>query len=57
MVENKVIHFSIIYITKLQSFIGLYKFHAKSDFHELIQKLHEFHVMVNTNDIFMYSIS
>jgi hypothetical protein len=57
MVKNKVIHFSIIYIKNLQSFIGLYKFCAKSDFHEFIQKLHEFHVMVNTNDIFTYSIS
>jgi hypothetical protein len=38
MVKNKVIHFSIIYITNLQNFIGLYKFCAKFDFHEFIQK-------------------
>jgi hypothetical protein len=42
--------------TNLSSFIGLYKFYAKFDFHGSVQKLHEFHVMVNMNDIRTYSI-
>jgi len=45
-----------VYITNLQGFIGLYKFRAKSHFHKFVQKLHEFHVMVNMNDIYTYFI-
>jgi len=44
-------------ITNLQGFIGPYKFYAKFDFHKFVQKSHEFCVMVNVNDICMYSIS
>ncbi len=44
-------------ITNLLGFIGLYKFHAKSGFHRFVQKSHGFHVMVNMNDICIYSIS
>jgi hypothetical protein len=36
--------------------IGSYKFHAKSSFYRFVQKLHEFQVMVNMNDIYTYSI-
>jgi hypothetical protein len=43
-------------ITNLLDFIGSYKFYAKFDFHGFIQKLREFHVMVNMNDVCMYSI-
>ncbi len=38
-------------ITKLPSFIGSYKFHTKFNFHRFAQKLHEFHIMINMNDI------
>jgi len=44
-------------ITNLLGFISLYKFCAKFIFHMFIQKLHEFYVIVNMNDICMYSIS
>ncbi len=44
-------------ITNLPGFIGLYKFHAQSNFHRFTQKLQKFHVMVNMNDICRYSIS
>jgi hypothetical protein len=43
-------------ITNLLDFIGSYKFYAKSGFRRFIQKLHEFHVMVNMNDVCMYLI-
>ncbi len=43
-------------ITNLLDFIGSYKFYAKSGFRRFVQKLHEFHVMVNMNDVCMYSI-
>jgi len=43
-------------ITNSPIFIGSCKFCVKSDFHKYIQKLHEFHVMVNMNNIYMYSI-
>jgi hypothetical protein len=42
------------FITNLSSFIGLYKFCAKFDFHRFIQESCEFHVMVNINDICTY---
>jgi hypothetical protein len=38
-------------ITNLLGFIVSYKFYANFDFHWFIQKLHEFHTMVNMNDI------
>jgi hypothetical protein len=44
------------YITNLPNFIGLYKFCLKYDFHKFLQKLHEFYVMVNMNNICTYSI-
>jgi len=44
-------------ITNLSGFIGLYKFHAQSNFHRFTQKSHKFHVMVSMNDICRYSIS
>jgi hypothetical protein len=44
-------------ITNLLGFIGSYNFRAKFGFHKFIQKLHEFHAMVNMNDICVYSIS
>ncbi len=40
----------------LSGFIGLYKICANFGFHKFIQKLHEFYVMVNMNDIYTYSI-
>ncbi len=43
-------------ITNLPSFISSYKFYVKFNFHKYIQKLYEFHVMVNMNNIYMYSI-
>ncbi len=43
-------------LTKLH-FTSSYKFCAKSCFQRFVQKLHEFCVMVNMNDIYMYSIS
>jgi hypothetical protein len=43
-------------ITNILGFIGLYKLCAKSNFHNFMQKLNEFHAMVNMNDIFIYSI-
>jgi hypothetical protein len=43
-------------ITNLPCFIGLYKFCVKFNFHKFIQKLHEFCVIVNMNDICTYSI-
>jgi hypothetical protein len=46
----------ILHITNLLSFIGFYKFHAKSSFHRFIQKLHKFYVVINMNDIHTYSI-
>jgi hypothetical protein len=45
------------YITNLLGFVGLYKFRVKYNFYIFIQKLHEFHVMVNMNDICTYVIS
>ncbi len=45
------------FITNLSSFIGFHKFCAKFDFHRFLQESHEFHVMVNINDICTYSIS
>jgi hypothetical protein len=44
------------YITNFLGFIGLYKFHAKSNFSYVHTKIHEFRVMVNMNDICTYSI-
>jgi hypothetical protein len=34
-----------------KSFIGLYKFCVKFNFHKFIQQSYEFHVMVNMKDI------
>jgi len=36
--------------------IGLYNFYEKSNIHRFVQKPHEFHVMVNMNNICIYSI-
>jgi Fe-S oxidoreductase len=47
----------VAFITNLLGFISLYKFCVKSNLHRFIQKSHEFHVMVNMNDICTYSIS
>jgi hypothetical protein len=41
---------------QFKDFISFYKFHVKSNFHRFIQKLYEFRVVVNMNDICMYSI-
>jgi hypothetical protein len=49
--------FTYINITNIPCFIGLYKFCAKFDFHRFIQKSHEFHVMLNMNDVYMYLVS
>ncbi len=42
-------------ITNLPGFIGLCKFCPKSGFHNFLQKSHEFHVIMNVNDICIYS--
>ncbi len=46
-----------INITNLLDFICFYKFCVKSNFHQFVQKLHEFCVIINMNDIIMCSIS
>jgi hypothetical protein len=43
-------------ITNLSGFISLYKFCMKSNFHMFVQKSYEYHVMVNMNDMYIYSI-
>jgi hypothetical protein len=45
------------YITNLLNFIGLYKFCVKYVFHRFEWQLHELCVMINMNDICMYSVS
>jgi hypothetical protein len=47
------IHVSLMYITNLLGFIGLYKFCVKFKFYMFIQKSYEFHVMFNMNNIQM----
>jgi hypothetical protein len=41
------------YITNLQSFIALYKFYVKFDFHGFVQKSYEFHV-IDKSTIFLH---
>jgi len=50
------LEFSSTIIINLLGFVGSYKFCVKFDFHRFIQKLHEFSVMVDMNDICMSSI-
>ncbi len=46
------------FVTNLPSFISMtYKFCAIFGFHRFIEKSHEFHAMVNMNDVFTYLIS
>jgi hypothetical protein len=49
--------YSLMNFTNLLGFLGSYKFHAKFDFHRLVQKSHEFHIMIKMEDIYIYSIS
>ncbi len=57
-IETKGSFFKIVehWITNLLGFIRFYKFYVKSSFHRFEPKSHEFHVMVNINDICTYSI-
>jgi hypothetical protein len=38
-------------LTKLQ---GLYKFHGKYNLYRFVQKLHEFHAMINMTNLFVH---
>jgi hypothetical protein len=43
------------FITKISSLLGLYKFCAKFNFHRFVRISHEFYLVVNMNNTFIYS--
>jgi hypothetical protein len=44
------------FITKISSLLGLYKFCTKFNFHRFVRISHEFYLVVNMNNTFIYSI-
>jgi hypothetical protein len=43
------------FITKFSSLLGLYKFCTKFNFHRFVQISHEFYLIANMNNTFIYS--